>query len=595
MSAFYDTISDDSLNGTIEHDYLYATLGNDELHGNSGEDTLEGHEGNDILYGDDDDDLLRGGIDNDFVYGGKGNDEIYGGQRGTHIELDYLTGNEGQDLFVLGSFHGNYYAQAGDSDYAVITDFEPGKDRVLLDEGTYSLGLSPISGRSGTAIYSGSELLGILEGVDSTGLAFGNNGFTTILSLNGETSISSDITIEAESLELNGYQIQDYGTEEQIIGLPDGTTASGTATLAVDDYNLSGAYDLSIDYFDENDGQANIEVLVNGNSAGIWTLDADPGGGLPSETNRLTHTIEGLVINPGDTIEIVGTPDGTEWARIDKLAFSPVTVEESIGYLTAGVTKTGSLNAENTSDTYSFKLGAEGNLDLDLTATSGGGDADVRLYRDDNGNNYLDSADSLLASSIDLTSTESIDLSNLAAGDYLIEVQRYSGDVEYSLDLYVPSFYRFVYEYGNGDYYRGYGYSQLGEKDILSGKTWRNQSQSLTNEAGEYGIYKITEATPITHHLSFAGEVVVDRYYDAASQLTADQDVTIDGTLDTDAHLHNPDDPFTATDTRFGLGSSGLGSENGFVHRDDHQRSSGDVMVEGEYWFDNHYQVDLDL
>ena len=586
MSAVYGSISNDSLNGTADNDYIYAKLGDDELHGNLGEDTLEGHEGNDTLFGDEDRDILRGGVGDDDIFGGQGDDTIYGGQRGTHVEIDYLTGNEGQDLFVLGSYHGNYYAQAGNSDYALITDFEVGQDRVLLDEGTYSLDASPISGISGTAIYSGSELLGILDGVDSTELAFGDNGFTTVLSLNGETSISSDIVIEAESLQLNHYQIQDYGSGEQIIGLPDGTTASGTATLAVDDYDLSGAYDLSIDYFDENDGQANIEVLVNGNSAGTWTLDADPDGGLPGETNRLTHTIEGLVINPGDTIEIVGTPNETEWARIDRLAFSPVTVEKSIGYLTAGVTKTGSLDAENTSDTYSFKLNAEGNLDLDLTATSGSGDADVRVYKDDNGNNYLDSADSLLASSIDSTSSESIDLNNLAAGDYLVEVERYSGDVEYSLDLYVPSFYRFVYEYGNGDYYQGYGYSQPGEKDLLVGQSWRNQSQSLTNEAGEYGIYKITEASPITHHLSFAGEVVVERYYDAASQLTADQDIT----PDTDAHLHNPDDPFTATDTRFGLGS-----EKGFVHRDDHQRSMFDVMVEGEYWFDNYYQVDLDI
>ncbi|HEY9768623.1 MAG TPA: pre-peptidase C-terminal domain-containing protein [Coleofasciculaceae cyanobacterium] len=591
MSAIYGTTTNDILTGTTDNDYLYVKSGNDELHGDAGQDTLEGDEGNDTLSGDSDRDILRGGVRDDDLFGGEGNDILSGGQRGNHVEVDYLAGGAGQDRFYLGDYHGNYYSQAGDSDYAVINDFELGQDQVVLDKGSYSLSASTILGLSGTAIYSGSELLGILYGVDSSELDFGDSLFTTILSLNGETSISSDVIVEAESLNLEHYEIQDYSSGEQIIGLPEGTTASGTATLLADDYSLSGAYNLSFDYFDENDGQANIEILVNGSLVDTLILDGDPAGGLPDESNRLIHTIEGLVINPGNTLEIIGTPNGTEWARIDRLTFSPVTVETSIGYLTAGVTKTGTLNAENTVDTYSFQLSAAGSLDLDLTAVSGTGDADVRVYRDENGNNYLDSADSLLEEAIGTTSLESIDLNNLAAGDYLIEVESYSADVEYSLGLYVPSFYRFVYEYGNGDYYQGYGYSQPGELDLLAGQTWGNPSQSLTNEAEEYGIYKITEATPITYHLSFAGDVVVDGYYDAASGLTADQDIA----PDIDAHLHNPDDPFTPTDTKMGLGSSGLGSENGFVHRDDHQRSMTNVVVEGEYWFDNYYQVDLNV
>ncbi|MGF1479992.1 MAG: hypothetical protein ACFB4I_10940 [Cyanophyceae cyanobacterium] len=370
MSAIDGTTSDDILNGTTSDDYLYAKSGNDKLYGNLGQDTLEGHEGNDTLYGDNDSDLLRGGVGNDSLHGGDGNDTMYGGQRGSQIEVDSLTGEVGQDLFVLGTYHGNFYSQGGNSDYAIITDFEKGQDRVLLDEGSYRLETSPIAGRSGTAIYSGSELIGILEGVDSSGLAFGDNGFTTILSLHGETSISNDVVVEAESLELDGDQVEDYGAGEQLIRLG-GRAASGTASLTADSYDLSGAYDLSIDYFDESDGQANLEVFINGSSVGTWILDEDSEGRLASESNRRTHTLEGLAINSGDTIEIVGTSDGTEWARIDNLVFSPVTVENRIGSLTAGVTETGSLNADNTVDTYSFQLSAAGNLDLDLSATSG--------------------------------------------------------------------------------------------------------------------------------------------------------------------------------------------------------------------------------
>lgn len=90
-------------------------------------------------------------------------------------------GGAGSDRFLLGDFHGNLYSVAGNNDYALITDFQKGQDSVQLDLENYSLGASPINGISGTAIYQGQELIGILEGVSQFNLVFEDGTFTTTL------------------------------------------------------------------------------------------------------------------------------------------------------------------------------------------------------------------------------------------------------------------------------------------------------------------------------------------------------------------------------------------------------------------------------
>jgi hypothetical protein len=57
-------------------------------------------------------------------------------------EIDTLTGGSGADLFVLGNSSGIFYndgynSQSGTTDYALITDFNSGQDRLQLKSGTY--------------------------------------------------------------------------------------------------------------------------------------------------------------------------------------------------------------------------------------------------------------------------------------------------------------------------------------------------------------------------------------------------------------------------------------------------------------------------
>ena len=135
--------------------------------------------------------------------------------------------------------------------------------------------------------------------------------------------------IEAEDLNLDTYQVeslQEFGLEGQVISLRNGGEPRGTASLLASNYELSGTYDLEISYFDESDGEAQIEVLQNGNVIQSIFLIENTVGNIPTEDNRRTIAIEDLDIASTDNITIRGIADnstGGEWARVDYLSFIP--------------------------------------------------------------------------------------------------------------------------------------------------------------------------------------------------------------------------------------------------------------------------------
>ena len=81
--------------------------------GNSAGNTLIGTNLADVIYGYQGNDTLNGNGGNDLLNG-------YGF---TDNERDTLTGGTGADRFVLGDANSVFYAKNGNSDYAVITDF----------------------------------------------------------------------------------------------------------------------------------------------------------------------------------------------------------------------------------------------------------------------------------------------------------------------------------------------------------------------------------------------------------------------------------------------------------------------------------------
>ncbi|MBO9999662.1 MAG: PD40 domain-containing protein [Cyanobacteria bacterium SID2] len=154
---------DDILEGGLGDDELEGDLGNDWLNGGYGSDDLSGGDGNDWLNGGDDfdyplgdggNDWLNGGDDFDYPLGDDGNDWFNGGWSvkaeydmldggagddtlvsSDSGKLDSLTGGTGSDVFLIqreSSSTANY--DPSNPDYAIVTDFEPGIDRVILGE-----------------------------------------------------------------------------------------------------------------------------------------------------------------------------------------------------------------------------------------------------------------------------------------------------------------------------------------------------------------------------------------------------------------------------------------------------------------------------
>ncbi|NEO35933.1 MAG: hypothetical protein F6J90_06170 [Moorea sp. SIOASIH] len=175
-----------TFNGGKGNDILTSTSGNnffsggeddDILLGGIGNDTLDGGEGNDIIAGLSGDDSISGGLGDDTLTGGG----IFLFKEGSSTTIkvsdtsgiDTLSGGEGADRLVLGGKSQFFrettviqYDEAGNDDYALITDFNTAEDVIQLggSKSDYRLGSSPIGLPSGTGIFLGNELTAIVQG-----------------------------------------------------------------------------------------------------------------------------------------------------------------------------------------------------------------------------------------------------------------------------------------------------------------------------------------------------------------------------------------------------------------------------------------------
>lgn len=189
---------------TIGSTVIFNQLDN-VLSGNGGYDIIFAGEGKDILSGGDQDDVLGGDNGNDKLFGDAGHDSLIGAQyadygirdgAGNYYptnkanlgkgEIDTLTGGAGNDSFTLGMsnlvFYDDRTVGTGAQDYALISDFVIGQDKIilngsasnyLLSTGSYNLG----SSAQETFIYrkktgEAHELIGIVQ--DVTGLSLTN-------------------------------------------------------------------------------------------------------------------------------------------------------------------------------------------------------------------------------------------------------------------------------------------------------------------------------------------------------------------------------------------------------------------------------------
>lgn len=127
------------------------------------------------------------------------------------------------------------------------------------------------------------------------------------------------ITVEAEDMNLKGYRVEHDkdASNDKLIKLK---SWEGEASTSFE--GVSGEYDLELFYFDEIDGQATVNVLINGEKVEKVKFNDHLGGTTATADNATSVVIEDLHLEHGDTISFVGKRNLLELARLDKVVIT---------------------------------------------------------------------------------------------------------------------------------------------------------------------------------------------------------------------------------------------------------------------------------
>ncbi|NEO32526.1 MAG: hypothetical protein F6K36_19260 [Symploca sp. SIO3C6] len=144
--------------------------------------------------------------------------------------------------------------------------------------------------------------------------------------LSSDSNEQRSIRIEAEQMNLDNYLIEssNAASDGKLISL---FNASGTAGSASTQFSgPSGIYDIVVGYYDEQDGEGQLELLLDGVSTDRWTLDQNLGSSAASSQSFSKRTISGQSLRQGETITIEGIINDGEFARVDYIEFLPTSI-----------------------------------------------------------------------------------------------------------------------------------------------------------------------------------------------------------------------------------------------------------------------------
>ncbi|CAG7601152.1 hypothetical protein PAESOLCIP111_00460 [Paenibacillus solanacearum] len=145
------------------------------------------------------------------------------------------------------------------------------------------------------------------------------NSYTPNVTFASTTPVPVTVRVEAEAMTLSQYSVETQSSASggKII------KASGTGTASYLSAAAAGTYSLVIAYYDENDGNSPFSVSLNGTVIDSWIADQDRGSASPNATTRVTRTISGVALQPGDVIVLQSTASGGDGGRIDCLDLIP--------------------------------------------------------------------------------------------------------------------------------------------------------------------------------------------------------------------------------------------------------------------------------
>lgn len=207
-----------------------------------------------------------------------------------------VTGPGGVQLAVTGvSVSGS-----GDSQTAIYTIAAPGGTWNGPDIGAYTIALKANEVRdiSGNAVAANSALADFDVSI----------------------ALPAPFRIEAESMvRVSGFSINSLSSASggQLIRANGSGEQRATHTFTGPD----GSYDLQTFYWDENDGAAQLSILVNGVDVDDFLWDQQLGSANANNATRTSNFTTGVELRGGDVITLAGFQDAGENLRIDALDF----------------------------------------------------------------------------------------------------------------------------------------------------------------------------------------------------------------------------------------------------------------------------------
>lgn len=133
--------------------------------------------------------------------------------------------------------------------------------------------------------------------------------------------------IEAEKMQLTGYTPiavapWETASEGTAIACENATVCQATAVLQ----QPVGWYNVTVQYFDQNNGASRFQLFLNRQQIGTWIADDDLPSNLPNGHTSTRHVIPRVAIRPGDVLRLVGSPNGGEAAPVDYLQLKPAAI-----------------------------------------------------------------------------------------------------------------------------------------------------------------------------------------------------------------------------------------------------------------------------
>ena len=179
--------------------------------------------------------------------------------------------------------------------------------------------------------------------------------------LDGLTTQDSGASIryDAADLNLNGYQIEHFSDSQTEDGQIVSLIGTGNNNGSADGFfsGPTGLYEVSVGFYDENDGVSNAHITVNDETSS-FTLDRDLNGNrASSETFDTKVTHDSVQLESGDSFEIAGTLDGEEFVRFDYIEFKP------IGELDESFEEGSESGEESDDEIFDYEVDAEGEAD----------------------------------------------------------------------------------------------------------------------------------------------------------------------------------------------------------------------------------------